>query len=60
MTVEHLRAALRAIKARQDAAPDGSPSDLERDHVEADAALIAFIGDKTVAEVFDAIEKWYA
>ena len=34
--------------------------DPEGDHVAADEALLAFIGDEEVTSVFNNLEKWYA
>ena len=34
--------------------------DPERDHGEADDALLEFIGDAEIAAAYNAIEKWYA
>lgn len=34
--------------------------DPERDHGEADDALLEFIGDADITAAYNAIEKWYA
>jgi len=34
--------------------------DREDGHVEADEALIAYIGDAEIAEAYEAVPKWYA
>ena len=39
---------------------EGDNGDPENAHGEADAALLAYIGDEEVSEAFRAIRKWYA
>lgn len=51
MTKEELIARLKEI--------DKNP-DTEDAHVQADSALLAYIGDEEIAEAYDAIGKWYA
>lgn len=38
----------------------GDTGDLESAHLEADRALLNYIGDTEITEAFDAIGKWYA
>lgn len=52
-----LRAALAAIVERQNSDVGRTQ---ESDHQEADDALLQYIGDFEVAELFSRIEKWYA
>ena len=55
MTRDELLAKLRALGA-----DDGPESDTERNHAEADSALLEHIGDQEITDAFDEIEKWYA
>ena len=34
--------------------------DKEKDHIEADKALLKYINDPEITKAFEAIEKWYA
>ncbi len=52
-TTKELVEQLKKIKAE-------GHGDHEHDHVEADRALLAFIGNPDVTDAFDAITKWYA
>lgn len=51
MTREELLAYLRARHGAYDK---------EVAHIEADEALLAFIGDDEITQAFNAIAKWYA
>jgi hypothetical protein len=53
MTKDDLLAQLRWIK-------DTLSGDQEAAHIEADRALLAYIGDHKVHDAYDAIDKWYA
>lgn len=55
MTIDELRARLRAIPAECD---DGT--DLERTHILADEALAEYIGDDEVVKLYFALAPWYA
>ncbi len=35
-------------------------SDVENDHADADDLLLAYINDKEISEMYEAIDKWYA
>ena len=39
---------------------EAGESDAERDHGDADDALLEYIGDHRVKALYDGIEKWYA
>jgi hypothetical protein len=39
---------------------DRHGSDPKADHIEADDALLSYINDKRVTELYIAIKKWYA
>lgn len=34
--------------------------DVERGHIDADQALLAYINDPEITEAFDSLEKWYS
>lgn len=51
MTRDELIELLRALAAMDDS---------ETAHARADDALIVFIGDEEIAEVYGAVGKWYA
>ena len=38
----------------------GGPTDPEGAHLDADRALLEYIGDPEISAAFEAIEKWYA
>lgn len=59
MTIDELKAALIKIGERQQAPLQGR-GDIERDHEEADQALLAFINDKEVTDLFESLERYYA
>ena len=59
MTIDELKAALIKIGERQQE-PHQGRGDVERDHEEADQALLAFINDKEVTDLFESLERYYA
>lgn len=34
--------------------------DIESGHIEADAALLEFIGDQDITDAFESLQRWYA
>ena len=58
MTKAELLSRLGAILEQQDDREEYY--DIERDHKQADEALLAFIADPSVTELYHAISKWYA
>mgnify|MGYP001562558872 CR=1 FL=1 len=55
MTKEELLTKLLALKEI-----NWRDRDPEREHVEADTLLLAYIGDVKVTAAYHSIEKWYA
>jgi hypothetical protein len=55
VTIEELKAELRKIKGEED--EHGDP---EGNHVLADTALLAYVNDPEVTQLFNSIERWYA
>lgn len=53
MTIQELRAELKAIEARESCDP-------EKDHNDADNLLLKYINDDEVDRLFNSIEMWYA
>ena len=61
MTIDELKVRLQEIIDRTAEHYDGS-TDTEEDHIDADNALLAFIGgiDPEVGVLFRKIKRWYA
>ena len=59
-----LRAALAALVEEQEAGSIRTTlnglRDTENSHLDADAALIAYIDDPEVTRLFESLERWYA
>jgi len=53
MNIDELKEKLKEIVAK-----DGF--DEETEHMDADKALLDYINDDEVSELFDSIKKWYA
>lgn len=53
MTTQELRDKLKDIKNNEE-------FDAEQAHLEADRALLFYIGDSTVTKHFNEVRKWYA